>query len=651
MMFRHFPILILFLGVIGCSKPQAPEYIPDSGPEMKELVWGPLGSGDASDRMLEMWRRETVNPFPKPDNPDDLGTYVWGNLMQSFGMLLTTEEAEQANERIRRACNAMLKDDGSLAEEEHFHWRGNLLFRLFAMYTSHSTFEPGVLDSETEKLIEEVFWKYLSGNADFFYDVNEDMWAIWGSENHHLMKSTTLWSATAALAASPEYSDRILSEGKTIEQVKLLWDDYFISFFQEHFGKGLWIEYASPTYMKYSLQGLYNFYDFAEDDSLRSVAKACLDLHWAAWSAEQIDGMRGGSKIRSYSGPASDNALYSGSNAIAWYYTGIGQVPNGHHPSYACALSSPYRPPKPVLDLMKSETFDRDWVHVSRMAGRNRLQENGDVIDLEDPDIYLIDPELSGVMRTTRTTDKFVLGSHIFPVLHHKNWAGISSQNQWMGLTLPGSPLSLIHIRTDGEGAQRSTYIGHRSVQRGETLFSQALPRTKVGKYIWPLAIHLPESFTVEEKEGWFFVNAGEVFLSFRAASNELEERLPGVWMVNDRYDPLILQVTDSSQYLDRFSDFKHAVLRQKIEKTEDETLFYSSLSEDILFYANDDARSPFRVNGKPVQVESDSRAWDGPVLQQDWGSGFAKFMWSDYPELIISVRSTVVTPTTSSIW
>ncbi len=73
---------------------------------------------------------------------------------------------------------------------------------------------------------------------------------------------------------------------------------YFKFYFREKATKGLLTEIASPTYVKYSLNTLYNIYDFAEDEELKDLADKFLNLYFADWAVEQFNGFRGGQGTR-----------------------------------------------------------------------------------------------------------------------------------------------------------------------------------------------------------------------------------------------------------------------------------------------------------------------------------------------------------------
>ena len=74
------------------------------------------------------------------------------------------------------------------------------------------------------------------------------------------------------------------------------------------------------------LKGVYNFYDFGEPD-VKKAAGLLLDLYFAYWAQEQIDGYQGGGKSRVYFKNGLRSTRYYGTDALAWYYFGIGEPP------------------------------------------------------------------------------------------------------------------------------------------------------------------------------------------------------------------------------------------------------------------------------------------------------------------------------------
>ena len=112
--------------------------------------------------------------------------------------------------------------------------------------------------------------------------------------------------------------------------------------------------------------------DFASDAVLKRRMTLLLDLFWADWAIEQIDGVRGGGKHRIYPGPASTRGHASSGQGIAWLYFGLG-TPLTKHPGHMCAVTSAYRPPALVADLALDVAGRGTYEYVSRRPGLNLL--------------------------------------------------------------------------------------------------------------------------------------------------------------------------------------------------------------------------------------------------------------------------------------
>lgn len=590
---------------------------------------------DAGSRMLGEWKQEAINPFPKPDNPEQIDQYTWGKLGQALALFLLDGDPAEANRLVRDACSAFYAPDGSFRDHVNFHWKGNLLFRIHALFSARGSYRPGLLDAGADQAITGLFWVYANKESSVDEADGGDAWTIWGSENHHLMRASTLWSAAAVLSHDPQYAGRKLAAGRLPAQHLAAWSRYFVTYLREHFGKGLWMEYGSPVYLKYSLQALYNFHDFAADDSLRDAATACLDLHWTAWAVEQVGGMRGGAKVRAYSGKTADDARADSSNAIGWYYYGVGPVRNERHPGFLCALSSAYRPPAGIAPLVldpasraAGETF------LSRLPGQARRDASGQPIGVQ-ADRYAFDPSLPGLLRTTFRNPEFALGSFYFESLPMGFWTNVASQNHWLGLIAAQGPDAIITVRTEGEGKERSTYNAQRAVQKGGTLMVQGMPRPKLGKYIWPLSVSTPTSMRKEVLGDWIFIRLREVFVAFRPTDGGFDERAPGVYAVRKRTAPVIFQAAPAKRFPGGFDAFKELVLSQAVESDAARVSFRSALDDCVLGMDMSFEEAP-TIDGKPIDIAV-AAAWASPVLNQPWGGDTATVSLPGQPAWQIS--------------
>lgn len=642
-----------WVGLILASAPisEAASSRSEAGNSESQSSLSVLPGDAATARMSAELARQVSDPFPPPNDPGDLDQYTWGKLGQALAILYLDKGTAEANTLIREACVAFRTDDGSLKMPEGFHWQGNLLFRIYALFSSRSGFQPGKLEPEVEAAIAALFWDYASATSVVEEAKTTDYWKIWGSENHHLMRASTLWSAAAVLRDDPAFRNRRFADGELPEAHYQAWTKYFTAYLREHFGKGLWMESASPTYLKYSLQGLYNFNDFASDDALREAATASLDLQWTAWTLEQVGGMRGGAKARSYSGTSSTDANKDSSNGLAWYYFGLGPIRETRHPSFLCALTSGYRPPEELDALLDQSPPRADAEQfVSRTVGRARLGSGEEKVEnVAEDHFYFLDPDAPGLFRTTFRTPEFVMGSFYLEALPHGLWSALVSQNHWNGLLLPGRPDAMIHIRTDGEGSDRSTYNGQRAVQNGGTMMIQGLARTSLGKYIWPLSVHIPAWMPREEEEGWMFLNLKTVFVAIRSTVGGWKEREPGVLTVENRAAPIVLQAAPSRRFSGGFAEFKQKVCEQVLTVSDDHVIFQSALDHCRLGMDLVYQELP-TIDGQPLDVSA-AAAWSGNFLEQAWGSTTALLSIPGKDPLTISAEAERIPRPETATW
>lgn len=646
-----FSLALLTASLVLCRSEASPPQ-----PEAVASEWQLPPNDAAGARMRVEWEQQSIDPFPPPIDPARFDQYSWGKLGQGLALLLLDRDQEFANELVRDAVASFLAPDGSLRpygpnKEGEFHWHGNLLFRIYALFSHSATYRPGRLEPATERAIEELFWQYANVESALTDAESGDYWRIWGSENHHLMRFSTLWSASAILQKAPAYRDREFSQGGTPAQHHLAWNRYFSAYLREHFGRGLWMEAASPGYLKYSFQCLYNFSDFAEDTSVRNAANASLDLHWSAWAVEQVDGLRGGGKVRAYSGPMSTDPSADGSNALGWYYFGVGPVSGQRHPAFLAALSSAYRPPAALSAWIGADRPPLPSEQLrSRVPGRARIGDDGEKVEqLAVSQFYYLNPEASGIVRTTWRTPEFALGTLSVEPAHYETWCKIVAQNHWNGLVIPGSPPTLIPVRTAGDGRERSTYNGERAVQHHGTALIQGMTRGSLGRYIWPLSVTVPPAFKVEKIGEWYFTRVGGTGVAFRAADRGFKEREPGVFTVKNRASPVILQAAALKDFAGGFEEFVATVSGQTLAITDGVVTFQSALDDAALTIDLACEQSP-TVDGSPLAIAG-AAAWSGDSLSQAWGSQKATLSVPGQDSLVISTESARLATPPTAVW
>ena len=99
---------------------------------------------------------------------------------------------------------------------------------------------------------------------------------------------------------SREYAreDRVLKEGFSLNEHAELLHTYLLEYLKEKASKGFLVEMASGSYGPRMLMMFLLVHEYAEDSKLKTFAKNIIDLWWATWAEEQINGERGGGKVR-----------------------------------------------------------------------------------------------------------------------------------------------------------------------------------------------------------------------------------------------------------------------------------------------------------------------------------------------------------------
>ena len=232
-----------------------------------------------------------------------------------------------------------------------------------------------------------------------------------------------------------------------------LFSEYFLRYARQHAATGLLVE-CNSDYNKYTLGGWYNMADFASDPRLRRQMTRLLDLYWADWAIEQLDGVRGGSRHRCYPGAGSTEG--TSGQGMAWYHFGLG-LPMSKHPSVMCAATSGYRPAACVVELARDSAARGEYEYVSRRPGLAQpgTTHNAAVNFVADPEhrfhvkrgVYALNPEGGSLLRYTWCTPDFVLGTSMVEARPQDDWTAISSQNRWEGVIFGGDPHARIFLQ------------------------------------------------------------------------------------------------------------------------------------------------------------------------------------------------------------
>ncbi len=558
--------------------------------------------------------------------------------IMNFAMraMWNNEQLDVANEALYDHSVYYLENPAERNDRDNLHWVTNTLSRLLEFYGSNGSRAAGRVTPETEAKIFELMHAYMQDNA-YYADTQRNTWhiGIWEkwildpsipvpptSENHHLMKFATIWHFSKFLMEHPDYKDATY-DGHTAAEYYAAWTDFAEEYFLERARRSLFVEMASGNYGPRTLEGIYNFYDFGEGD-LQRLAGYMLDLYYASWAQEQIDGVRGGGKARMYQSGGDRIGLDSVSR-LAWYYLEVGQEqPPGQE--MMTVLTSDYRMPLVLMDIaLDVEGRDRYEVR-ERRAG---LEEAWGVAGFE------MREDFGGILRYSYCTPAYVMGLPLLESRPFQDWAIMSAQNRWQGVIFAGEHDARIVSQFRGEGQSRADNAlwgvqkkGSMLTQRlpdGYTRFIPNAPSEDVpithGMRVWFSEAGL-ENYV--EREGWVFVETPKAYAAVRPARGDYEwydseDRFRGTWLAMHDWDaPVIIEVAEQVDFAS-YAAFQEAVLALDIT-WEGDVLHYTGLSDDTLTLYTDHSQTP-EINGETIDLAPD-QVFASPYLNADWEAG-----------------------------
>jgi hypothetical protein len=571
-------------------------------------------------RQFEALSRQVSNTFPGPTEPAPNNLYAWNRLNFALAALYLNTQLEAASLAVIEASEAFLAaDPATYAGAEHgLHWHGNLWVRIHELFAADSSHFPGRLTPAAEEAIRALLWEwaYRVGHLDADDFAAWKTWKIWESENHSAMHDASAWGAAKILRRFEPYRSRQYNDGSTAAQQHGLWTEFLVEYLRERGQRGMTVEYRSNTYSKYTLQGIYNYFDLAENPNLRYLAGAFLDLWWADAAQESIDGIAGGAGAR-MGRPEDVRGERHAVPQMIWYYTGEGQERN-IHPGLMCLITSQYRIPLVVADIALDKEGRGSFEAWSRRPGLNLPGYEGQFAANRT---YILDRDNGGILRYTYVTPDFVLGTHLFDKLPNARWSGISRQNRWHGLVIRGNADALIVPQVVATTSNLRGQNEQWSIQHKGTLITQ---KCSTGAHLAGMRVFFPDLSILarDEQGGWIFASNEHAYAAVRPARGGYDW-VDNNWIeLNEEYAPVIIEVVRAQDY-PSLADFRSAILAQAIEinaSLGEEALFYSSVLEGTdftLFIAPATTRSPL-INGEPVD-HAPAFVHESPFVQGAW--------------------------------
>ena len=569
-------------------------------------------------RVDDMFRAESGKPLKRAKKNPPLkpgrGNYVRGYSYSMVGFAARCfylgEMQDEANAALVENAQHYLDHPLDINDRDSFHWHAEIVMRFIEMYGTNGSKSAGLVTKETESLILKPIWQYAKAVSTRVFPETQksQTWDVYESENHHVMIFTVLWHFAKIAKDRPEYKDTQYAHRLPAEHYRA-WSDYFVVYCRERARKGMFIEMMSDGYNSTLMKGVYNFYDFG-DEKVRRAAGNFLDLYYAYWAQEQIEGDQGGGRSRIYF----SNAMNQSRSAANWLYFGMGKQHkvNGHDVN---APLSSYRPPAVVADIAL------DVLGRGRYEVRQRPQGLGSGFHP-----YQLNTQEGGILRYSYCDPTFIIGTPMTEARPLKDWTNISSQNRWQGVIFSGEQhgrIILIPRPKDNRVAMNQFW----SVQRKGSLMTQKLKSHKGAAEMIVSMSKKGLSVPVEES-GVVFVDSEGAYAAVRVVKGgfkwmkgEFESRrIPDhkTMILNDEYAPVILEVMAKSD-VKNFDAFKAKVVSTN-PIMKGSMLKYKTIYGDLLCLDTSYKTTP-SINGKPVNY-APKKAFESPFLNADYNSG-----------------------------
>ena len=538
----------------------------------------------ASERFASAWETRRGEPYrespvaPPVFNGHPRFSRTYSHTIITFALrVFHNAEADKyalANAKIVENCRFYIENTDVRNDRDSFYWNIGELCRAVLHYGAKGDIAPRRLSPEAESVFREMAFDYCH-DISKLDDADSDgvkTWRVYESENHHVQRASALWQLMHVLLKSdPAYGARKLADGGTLRAHYAAWEDFFCTWMRERAKRSMFIEVQSRGYGIHTIKNIYPLYDFSDRPATRRLAKNFIDLFWALWAQEQIDGASGGGMSRVYTTGA--RGTFSETAVWAYWYFGLNafvdRVPNGM--DYVC-LDSAYRP-HPIIGKIAASAAARGVYEIAMRPLGWTLPSN------KYPD-YRPDPDWGRIYRYTYATPDFIVGTQMFPQAPCDKWCMISSQNRFHGVVYGPYDAQLLPIpEATGKHTKTATiasvaYNSFWSMQKRGTLLTRKNKyASRTGRmYVWFSAAGDVDK--VEKDGDWWFTKCGGAYSAVRVAKGgarlavagpkaEIPCERAGKFLVcDDQWTPVIVETA-------RACDFKdEAAFRAKVKAT-----------------------------------------------------------------------------------
>lgn len=594
---------------------------------------------------VERLMQETLTPFTgEGHHPSQK------HLQFALSALWLNRMTEEGNDRLRQAYGDILKSDAENPSEvmtpnlAYSQKWGNmrLWLRIYYLFNSESSHKPGRLAPDVEEKMRDLFWNFAQMRMPPLRRTDPDCdWLIMNSENHDIMDYGNSFLALQAIRNHPDYRDRKLEDGHTLGEHVTAWTEYYRRYCDSRADSGLFAE-ISPTYGKWFLPELINICDFADDPVLRKKMELLIHLTCADWAIDQLGGIRGGGKTRSYPDHYSTRGgSDSWSDMMRVFLDQNGDWEKNYymntlHPYYYILGTAGYEMPDLVMELALDDEARGEYEYTSLRPARLAKPPAWEKVKAEEYRewngvwgtalAYWMDGRDPRAVRYSYCTPDYIMGSWFEDP--DAEYAGIHTQNRWQGVVFSTGPNARVY--PDCPVLQKkANYRQHQAVQYKNVLVVQKNRRSKdAGGMRVGFADGMKSR--VVERDGWFFLKEGSAYL---AVHTDKAEWADGNCLASeDEFLPIVFVAGREAEHptMDDFTAYVSSISLT----TREETLICSfrDPSGGEVSLGMDIGKQPSipTVNGKPVNLKP-KRVFDSPFLESERGSGVVTIRRADW--------------------
>lgn len=579
-------------------------------------------------------------------------------IYRGWARLYLNKDLKEANADIRAAYAGILKETGKgaaemtpeIAGDDDVKWQMRNWVRIYFEFGPGNGPRNGRLEPETLRLIENLFWNYVS-NRSHLARASAPATDVYGTENHEMMHYGNVLMALQALKNLPDYRDRKLPEdGRTVQEHFDVWNKYYKEHFVARGRYGDQIELFAD-YWKYTMPEIFNMRDLAEDPLLRKQADMLLDVLWADWAIGQLNGARGGCRTRIYQDvkdPSGGEATRGSEDAWLrmsrflrdrddWWKRGGHPAPIRGEPRVLAMTG--YRFPELVEELAADPGSRGEYVYVARRVAKQRAVPALDAQEKESKlSFWAFDVTDTRMLSYEFCTPDYVLGALVVdPTLkmtdsdtdqkaHEEGYLGLTSQNRYHAIQFATGVDARVVPQCLGL-KNGKTYNQQQAVQRKNI---QIVQRNKNGKQTGPMRVYFSKGMKdrLQERDGWFFLEEGSAFLAVKAFSRADASACPTswdneFWLRPQDPDAPVVFVAGRKPKFATLGDFMAYVGKLAVRAEGNRFTVAGADTDDALCSLTllTDLSGIPEVNGKPISF-TPAKLYDSPHLESEYGSG-----------------------------